>query len=161
LRISYNVTNYLSLTLFINYSSMKILFITTSFNGMSQRAWLELDRLDHQVNVHIAIDGEHLIQAADDYGPDLIIAPFLKKKIPTEIWENYVCLIIHPGIKGDRGASSLDWAILRQKERWGTTILQADEKMDAGPVWASHTFAMRPVSKACLYRHEVTQAAIK
>ena len=33
---------------------MKILFITTSFNGMSQRAWVELDRLNHQVKVHIA-----------------------------------------------------------------------------------------------------------
>jgi putative two-component system hydrogenase maturation factor HypX/HoxX len=140
---------------------MKILFITSSFNGMSQHAWLELDRLDHQVKVHIAIDGQHMIKAVDDYGPDLIIAPFLKKKIPDIIWQNNVCLIIHPGIKGDRGASSLDWAILRQKDRWGATILQADEKMDAGPIWASHTFAMRPASKACLYRHEVTQAAIK
>ncbi len=32
---------------------MKILFITTSFNGLSQRAWVELDRLNHQVKVHV------------------------------------------------------------------------------------------------------------
>jgi putative two-component system hydrogenase maturation factor HypX/HoxX len=140
---------------------MKILFITTSFNGMSQRAWLELDRLDHQVKVHIAVNGKRMIEVTDDFQPDLIIAPFLKKKIPAEIWKNHICLIIHPGIKGDRGASSLDWAILRQKDKWGATILQADEKMDAGPIWASHRFEMRPASKACLYRHEVTQAAMK
>jgi putative two-component system hydrogenase maturation factor HypX/HoxX len=140
---------------------MKILFITTSFNGMAQRAWLELDHLDHQVNVHIAQNGEAMIAAVNDFEPELIIAPFLKEKIPDVIWKNYICLIVHPGIKGDRGASSLDWAILRQKDKWGITILQAAEKMDAGPIWASHQFAMRDVSKACLYRHEVTQAAIK
>lgn len=140
---------------------MKILFITTSFNGMAQRAWLELDRLDHQVKVHIAGDDEAMIEAAKDFAPELIIAPFLKKKIPAEIWKNHTCLIIHPGIKGDRGASSLDWAILNREDEWGVTILQASEKMDAGPIWVSHRFDMRPVSKACLYRHEVTQAAMK
>ena len=35
---------------------MKILFLTTAFNGMAQRAWIELDRLDHQVKVQIASD---------------------------------------------------------------------------------------------------------
>jgi len=140
---------------------MKILFITSSFNGMAQRLWLELDGRDHQVKVHIAEDAPGMIDAVKAFDPDLIIAPFLKKKIPAEIWKNHICLIIHPGIKGDRGASSLDWAILNREDQWGVTILQADEKMDAGPIWASHRFDMRPASKACIYRHEVTQAAIK
>lgn len=140
---------------------MKIFFITTSFNGMAQRAWLELDRLNHQVVVHIAADDGDMIEAVEAFQPDLIVAPFLKKKIPPEIWKKHVCLIIHPGIKGDRGASSLDWAILNREKEWGVTILQANEKMDAGAIWASHRFAMRPASKACIYRHEVTQAAIK
>lgn len=140
---------------------MKILFIVSAFNGLSQRAWIELDRLNHQVKVHIAVSAEQMVQAVAGFDPELVIAPYLKMKIPREIFDSRVCLIVHPGIVGDRGSASLDWAILRQEKTWGVTILQAVDKMDAGPVWASETFAMRPVSKSCLYRHEVTQAAAK
>ncbi len=140
---------------------MKILFVTTAFNGMAQRLWIELDRLNHQVLVHIAGGAEAMVRAVEDARPDLIIAPFLKVKIPREVYERYVCMIVHPGIVGDRGASSLDWAILRDEKEWGVSILQAVEKMDAGPVWAFHAFDMRKVSKAALYRCEVTQAAAK
>ena len=140
---------------------MKILFITTAFNGMSQRAWVELDRLNHQVKVHVASTQKNMIDAVNDYEPDLIIAPYLKTRIPEIIWKNCTCLIIHPGIVGDRGSSSLDWAILNNEKEWGVTILQATEKMDAGPVWSTATFPMRDVSKSFLYRHEVTDAAMK
>lgn len=140
---------------------MKILFLTTAFNGMAQRAWLELDRLDHMVKVQIATDAQAMLTAVEEFEPELIVAPFLKKKIPATIWQTHSCLIIHPGIPGDRGASSLDWAILRAEEEWGVTILQAAEKMDAGAIWASENFSMRATTKANLYRHEVTQAAIK
>jgi putative two-component system hydrogenase maturation factor HypX/HoxX len=140
---------------------MKILFLTTAFNGMAQRAWIELDRLDHQVKVVLATDDEAMQAGVEDFKPELIVAPFLKKKIPTSIWKNYTCFVIHPGIKGDRGASSLDWAILGQKKEWGVTILQAAEKMDSGHIWAYRTFPMRQTSKAALYRQEVTQAAME
>lgn len=140
---------------------MKILFLTTAFNGMAQRAWLELDRLDHQVKVQIASSEAVMLTAVQEFQPELIVAPFLKAKIPESIWRNYLCLIIHPGIVGDRGASSLDWAILNQEEEWGVTILEAAEKMDAGDIWAAYTFPMRETSKANLYRHEVAQAAMK
>ncbi|MDQ6889545.1 MAG: hydrogenase maturation protein, partial [Bacteroidota bacterium] len=113
---------------------MKILFIITSFNGMSQRAWVELDRLDHKVKVHIASSPENMEDAVSEYEPDLIIAPYLKSAIPENIWKKYKCFIVHPGIPGDRGSSSLDWAILNNEKEWGVTILQATEKMDAGPV---------------------------
>ena len=128
---------------------------------MAQRAWIELDRLNHQVKVQIATDREVMETAVEEYQPELIIAPFLKKKIPESIWKNIVCLIIHPGIKGDRGASSLDWAILNEEKEWGVTIIQATEKMDSGYIWASHNFPIQKASKARLYRHEVTQTAMK
>ena len=140
---------------------MKILFIVTSFNGLTQRAWVELDRLNHQVKVHTTSTNEKMIEAVTGYQPDLIIAPYLKKAIPDEIWKNYTCLIVHPGIPGDRGSSSLDWAILNSEKEWGVTIIQAVEKLDSGHVWAAENFAMRNVSKSFLYRHEVTEAAIK
>lgn len=140
---------------------MKILFIVSSFNGLSQRCWIELDRLNHQVKVHVASTEDAMKKAVTDFGPDLIIAPYLKKKIPVEIYSRISCFIVHPGIIGDRGSSSLDWAILKGETHWGVTIIQATEKMDAGPVWATETFLLAKKSKSSIYRHEVTQAAIK
>jgi len=140
---------------------MKIQFITTSFNGMAQRLWIELDRLNHQVYVVIPITNEQLILETQNYNPELIIAPFLNSRIPEEIWKNYTCFIVHPGIKGDRGASSLDWAILKQEKTWGVTILEATEKMDAGAIWASNEFELKDASKGEIYRNEVTQTASK
>ncbi len=140
---------------------MKILFITSAFNGMAQRLWIELDRLDYEVNVLIPNNEREQIEAVLAFDPDIIVAPFLTVKIPSEVWKKKICLIIHPGILGDRGASSLDWAILNGEKVWGVTILQAAEKMDAGDVWAYNEFDMRPVSKGALYRNEVTQAASK
>jgi len=86
----------------------------------------------------------------------------LKTAIPERVWRRYVCLIVHPGVKGDRGPSSLDWAIFEAADLWGVTVLQAIDEMDAGPIWASRTFAMprRVVSKSSLYRAEVTEAAV-
>ncbi len=140
---------------------MKILFISSAFNGMAQRLWIELDRLDYEVKVLIPNNEEEQIEAVLTFDPDIIVAPFLTVKIPSTIWKNKVCLIVHPGVLGDRGASSLDWAILKGEQTWGVTILQAADKMDAGDVWAYNEFQMRPVSKGALYRNEVTQAAAK
>lgn len=140
---------------------MKIAFITDAFNGMAQRLWVELDYLNHHVEIFMPTLKEKLIKNILNYNPDLIIAPFLTSKIPKEIYSKYKCFIVHPGIKGDRGASSLDWAILRNKKKWGVTILEAVEKMDAGAIWAFNEFEMRDVSKGEIYRNEVTQAATK
>ncbi len=140
---------------------MKIQFITTAFNGMAQRLWIELDRHNHEVRVHVTSTSSKMIDAVTSYQPDIIIAPFLTSKIPSNIYENYICLIVHPGIKGDRGASSLDWAILQNKKTWGVTILQAVEKMDAGAIWAYNEFEIRNASKGEIYRNEVTQMASK
>ena len=70
---------------------------------------------------------------------------------------------MHPGIKGDRGPSSLDWAIANQEKSWGVTILEAADEFDAGPIWASHEFALKadPPAKSSLYRDQVTDAAVR
>ena len=61
---------------------------------------------------------------------------------------------------GDRGASSLDWAIELGMKEWGVTVLEANGDFDAGDVWATRTFPMRETGKSSLYRHEVRRAAI-
>lgn len=102
-----------------------------------------------------------MIQAVKLFNPDLIICPFLKEKIPPSIYEHYKCIIMHPGIKGDRGPSSLDWAIHEQKAFWGVTAIEATKQMDAGDIWANFEFKMRDAFKASIYRKEITKAAVK
>ncbi|UKJ07181.1 enoyl-CoA hydratase-related protein [Solitalea lacus] len=143
---------------------MKIVFAVSAFNGLSQRAYVELTQAGHLIEVHQINDEQVFIEAVESFQPDLIIAPFLKKAIPTEVWKNYVCLIVHPGIRGDRGAYSLDWAIMNNEKEWGVTLLQANETMDGGDIWAYKTFKMRDlatITKGNIYRHEVTQAAME
>jgi len=140
---------------------MKILFLTTAHNSLSQRAFVELVDRGHTVVVVIASSEEIMLEAVEREHPDLIVAPMLKKVIPASIWQHYTSIIVHPGIKGDRGPSSLDWAILNACEEWGITLLQAGAEMDAGAIWATRTFPMRAGSKSHLYRHEVTEAAIQ
>jgi putative two-component system protein, hydrogenase maturation factor HypX/HoxX len=140
---------------------MKIVFFTTAHNSLSQRAFVELVDRGHMVIVVIASSEEVMLEAVEREHPDLIVAPMLKKVIPASIWQYYTCIIVHLGIKGDRGPSSLDWAILNGCEKWGVTLLQAGAEMDAGDIWASRIFSMRAGSKSHLYRHEVTEAAIQ
>ena len=140
---------------------MKILLLTHAYNCLCQRLHIELSQLGHQVTIEFDINDEVCINAVERFKPDLIIAPFLKRAIPDVVWQNTMCWIVHPGIIGDRGPSSLDWAITNQEKQWGVTILQANEVMDGGDIWATENFPMRIASKSSIYRQEVTRAAVK
>jgi putative two-component system hydrogenase maturation factor HypX/HoxX len=142
---------------------MRILFLTTAHNSLSQRLMTELTERGHDIRVCVAASGEAMIAAAAYEVPELIIAPMLKIAIPDEVWTRHLCLIVHPGIKGDRGPSSLDWAVAEGQKVWGVTIIEAAAEMDAGPIWASREFRV-PVdlpSKSHLYRGAVTEAAVQ
>jgi putative two-component system hydrogenase maturation factor HypX/HoxX len=140
---------------------MRILLLATTYNSLTQRAHVELISLGHDVSVELAVSDEVIAEAVALCRPDLIIAPMLKTAILEHIWRNHICIIIHPGIKGDRGPSSLDWAIMTDAQEWGVTALQAVAEMDAGPIWSSFNFKMRQARKSSLYRHEVTEAAMQ
>lgn len=138
---------------------MKILFLTHAFNGLAQRLYLELAARGHDVAIELDVNDAVTCEAVALAKPDLVIAPFLKRAIPEAVWSRVPCFVVHPGIPGDRGPSSLDWAILEDEPDWGVTVLQAEAEMDAGPVWSSQCFTMRPAPKSSLYRREVTEAA--
>ncbi|MCI4431206.1 MAG: hydrogenase maturation protein [Burkholderiales bacterium] len=140
---------------------MRILFLTRSFNSLTQRLCLELAALGHEVAIELDIADAVTIEAVALYRPALIVAPFLKRAIPEQVWRDTVCLVVHPGIVADRGPSALDWAIAEGEREWGVTVLQAQAEMDAGPVWAAQTFAMRAATKSSLYRNEVSDAAAR
>jgi len=88
------------------------------------------------------------------------VCPFLTQRIPSEVWEKYICLIVHPGIAGDRGPSSLDWAISEGEHTWGVTLFQAEEEFDAGDIWGTRYFPLREASKTNIYKREVTEVAV-
>jgi putative two-component system hydrogenase maturation factor HypX/HoxX len=141
---------------------MRILFVTRSYNSLTQRLHVELAALGHQVSIEFDIADSVTEEAVALFRPDVVIAPFMKRAIPESVWRNVLCLIVHPGVVGDRGASALDWAIVRGEREWGVTVLQAEAEMDAGPVWATEVFPKREgATKSSLYRNEVTEAAVR
>jgi len=139
---------------------MRILLLAHSFNSLAQRIFVELRHAGHEVSVEFDVNDSVTEEAVDLFEPDLIVAPFLKRAIPESVWSRHRCIILHPGIKGDRGPSALDWAIAGGEETWGVTALQANAEMDAGDIWASIEFPMRDATKSSLYRNEVTEAAV-
>jgi putative two-component system protein, hydrogenase maturation factor HypX/HoxX len=139
---------------------MRILLLAHSFNSLTQRLWVELSDAGHDLSLEFDVRDSVTIEAVNLFKPDLVIAPFLKRAIPEAVWKQHRCIVIHPGIEGDRGPSALDWAVLDGEARWGVTALQANAQMDAGDIWASVEFDMRAASKGSLYRNEVTEAAV-
>lgn len=139
--------------------------MVSALNGLSQRAWCALERAGHDVVVRVVKREEDMREAAFTHGPDLIVCPFLTTKVPAEVWQCHRTIIIHPGPVGDRGPSSLDWAIAEAEPQWGVTALQAVEEMDAGPIWASRTFPLcdptsLPARKSAVYNGPVADAAM-
>ncbi len=140
---------------------MRILFICHSFNSLTQRLFVELRQRGHRISIEFDINDAVTAQAVELFRPELIIAPFLKRPIASTIWQHHRCIIVHPGIAGDRGPSSLDWAIMDGESRWGVTCIEANAELDGGDIWASVEFPLRPASKSSLYRNEVTEAAVR
>jgi len=140
---------------------MRVLLLTHSFNSLAQRLYVELTARGHQVSIEFDIADEVTEEAVALFAPDVVVAPFLKRAIPESVWSRHVCLVVHPGIVGDRGPSALDWAILEGEQEWGVTVLQANAVMDGGDIWAAETFPMRDTRKSSLYRNEVTEAAVR
>ncbi len=142
---------------------MNVLLLSSAFNGLTQRAWLELRRTGHTVSVELATSTDDMVEGVGLARPDLIVCPFLKDRVPAQIWERHRTVIIHPGPVGDRGPSSLDWAIMEGETEWGVTALQAVDEMDAGPIWATRTITVPggPLRKSGLYNGAVADAAIE
>jgi putative two-component system protein, hydrogenase maturation factor HypX/HoxX len=140
---------------------MRILLVASAYNSMTQRVHAELADQGLEVSVELALRDEVMREAVRRWDPDLVIAPMLTTAIPEDIWSVRPCFIVHPGPRGDRGPSSLDWAIMGGAERWGVTVLQANAEMDAGDIWASAEFTMPRCAKSSVYRTEVADAAVQ
>ena len=142
-------------------SSLRILFLVSAHNSLSQRAWIALTELGHEVRVAVVDSAAGMEAAVAEDQPELVVCPFLKRMIPESIWAEHPCLIVHPGPVGDRGPSSLDWAVELGAREWGVTVLVANDEFDAGEVRATRNFRMRDTGKSSLYRHEVRRGAVE
>jgi putative two-component system hydrogenase maturation factor HypX/HoxX len=143
--------------------NVRILLLVTAFNGLSQRAWCALREAGHDVAVQLATGATDTIDGVRRADPELIICPFLEDRVPAQVWRHWRTVVIHPGPVGDRGPSALDWAIAEGARTWGVTALQAAEELDAGPIWATRTFALpaAPPRKSSLYNGPVADAAME
>ena len=139
---------------------LRILFLVSAHNSLSQRAQIALTELGHTVEVEVVETGEAMEIAVERHRPELIVCPILKKIIPESIYSRHRCLIVHPGPVGDRGPSSLDWAIELGMGEWGVTVLEATGEVDGGDIWGTRNFRTRETGKSSIYRHEVRRAAI-
>ncbi len=134
---------------------MHILLLSTTFNSLTQAVFVHLRDREYKVSVLYAVDLERIL----DYDPDMILCPYLKSYLPEEIFDRYPTYILHPGPRGDRGASSLEYAL--ERDAWGVVWLRADRELDGGDIYASCDFAVRDSYKASLYRQEVTACALQ
>ncbi len=165
---------------------MKILFICTAHNSLSQKLEQDLAAAGYEVSIEYALSDEVMLDAINLYEPDIIMCPFLTARIPKEIYSKVLTLIIHPGPPGDVGPSALDWLLMGDdgtiddasetlqrldsgpigpgRSHWAVTILEAIEDFDAGPVWAFEQFPINidqpGLTKSELYRGPVTRAAV-
>ena len=137
----------------------KILLLVTTFNSLSQAVYVWLRDRGYDVGVVFAMDlkRDEYVQA---FMPDVILSPFLKHYIPPKIYERYPTFVFHPGIRGDRGAYSLDYALLDGVREWGGVWLRADELYDGGDIYASGVFEMPYRYKASIYRQEMLNVAV-
>jgi putative two-component system protein, hydrogenase maturation factor HypX/HoxX len=150
----------------------RIGLLYTRFASMPQALWAALREDGHEVirpedlQIRTPMSAEDMTRFARLAAPDVILCPFLKEVVPPEVCERVTTWVPHPGIRGDRGPSSLSWAILTGESRWGLTMVRAEpttrpEELDGGNVGAWREFAMpTEATMGEVYARYVIPAAI-
>lgn len=92
----------------------KIMLLSSAYNGLTQKIDKSLINLGYETFFQVASSEKAMRDGVSAFSPDLIVCPTLMKAIPEDIYKKIKCLIVHPGIRGDRGPSSIDWAILNR-----------------------------------------------
>ena len=75
---------------------MRILLLAHSFNSLTQRLWVELAALGHELSLELDVSDALTADAVRRFAPDVVLAPFLKRAIAEEVWRSVRCLVIHP-----------------------------------------------------------------
>ncbi|MEV6426820.1 enoyl-CoA hydratase-related protein [Nocardia sp. NPDC051463] len=135
--------------------------MSSADNGLTRRAGLALRRSGRMARTAVVTTSSDIEEAVGTCESDLVICPFLTIRIPESVYTRLPTVVIHPGPVGDRGGSSLDWAISEDEPLWGVTALSAVGTFDSGPIWATRTFALPRLRKSLIYNGQVTSAAVE
>jgi putative two-component system hydrogenase maturation factor HypX/HoxX len=150
----------------------RIGLLYSRFASMPQALWAALREDGHDVirpedlQIRAPMSAEDMLRFATLAAPDVIMCPFLKEVVPAEVCQRTTTWIPHPGVRGDRGPSSLSWAILEGEPTWGLTMVRAEpastpEELDGGNVGAWREFAMSAeATLGEVYAQQVVPAAI-
>ncbi len=138
---------------------MKISLLVTSFNSLTQAVYVWLRDHNHKVDVVYATSLTR-DEELEMFAPELVLCPFLKHYVPSNIYERYPTFVFHPGIRGDRGAYSLEWALWQEKKEWGGVWLRVGRELDRGDIYAEGSFVVRKSYKASIYRNEELYTAL-
>lgn len=66
---------------------MHLLFFVTAHNSLSQRLFTALAARGHRISVEYATSPAAMIEAFALAAPDVVLCPFLTRKVPREIYE--------------------------------------------------------------------------
>ncbi len=135
--------------------------LTTQTAKRLEREGYRVTRADVKAEIAAARAATRKVVSAEEaadrlvkrHNPKLVVCPYMTTRIPASVHEKYRTLIFHPGPPGDRGPSSLDYAIIDGKLRWGGIVIAAThDPMDEGPLYASGLLEVPPgATKSSLY----------
>jgi methionyl-tRNA formyltransferase len=87
------------------------------------------------------------LDALRAWAPDLVVVAAYGKILPRSVLEcpRHGCINVHASLLPKyRGAAPIQWAIVRGEERTGITIMQMNERMDAGDILLQRDTAIGP-----------------
>ena len=93
-----------------------------------------------------SIRTDDVIERLRTWRPDLIVVTAYGKILPDSVLAlpRGGCINVHASLLPEyRGAAPIQWAIARGETRTGVTIMQINEKMDAGDVLLQQTVALK------------------
>lgn len=76
---------------------LRILLVVSAHNSLSQRVFVALTELGHDVSVEVVSSSAEIETAVARHAPGLVVCPMLKSIIPESVWSKHRCLIVHPG----------------------------------------------------------------
>ena len=99
---------------------MRILLLTHAFNSLTQRLYVRAgrggSRRSRSNSTSTTASPKRRSRCG---GRNSSLRRSSSGAIPESVWRRYRCIVIHPGIAGDRGPSALDWAIAERRDRVG------------------------------------------
>lgn len=94
---------------------MKILFLCTAHNSLSQRLYLELTASGHEISIEYALSGAVMLEAVELFKPNIIICPVSMVMVNDSMQMETVAN--HHGIVPHRPSSGRDLQQLLHSHR--------------------------------------------